>query len=608
MQRRSFLCDRRLSLLAVAGIAGLLAACDETGVGPITPDPTPSAPVAIAAAWQHPAPQGNDLYRLWGFADGSFVAVGEAGTVARFHAGTWRMDDVPTRTDIRGVWASAPGDIYACGFSGTLLHFDGTAWERVNSGTSEDLYAVWGTGTGDLFLAGTGGKVRRRQAGAWEEYAVAPDERMRTLCGYAPDDVYVGGSRGSLFRFDGTTWTRMTVFDDPFYNFEILDLWGPAPGQIAFAERRGIIWFDGANWGYVEAADENSFGMWGLSFQEQFLVSAGSSTHWVNGVRARHFTPTEEPLFDVWGPAVTDLYAVGRYGVAAHFDGTAWQALSQGNTNDIRDLWVNPADAIAVGERGVILRQNGSSWMEESVGTGYDLAGVWQQSGIAIAVGRYTADGLDWRQAILMNTGAQWMDAGPMGDAQRLYDVWGTDPANVYAVGWAGEILHYNGNSWSILDVGNGDAAYLKAVHGTSADNVIAVGRTDDLRALVCRFDGTSWTKVTLNDAEELSGVWVLDPANAFAVGPGGAIRRFDGTVWQRMKSPTRAPLFCAWGSGASDVYAGGLDGTLLHFDGTRWRELRPPANRSIAAISGRSSGEVYFAGDKGAVLLLGGF
>lgn len=599
--------------MAAAGvIVVVMTACEESSLmSLVPPTPSPSPVVPITVQWQHPLPQGNDLRRMWGFSDGSFVAVGEAGTVLRYDGSTWTLMDTPTREDLHGVWASDPSDVYAAGFGSTLIHYDGAEWSTVPTPKRDDYYAVWANATNDVFVAGTGGTVWNRLDGNWTEYSIAPGRRFRALWGYAHDEVYAAGSNGTLFRFDGSSWTRMIIAGFPQYDPEIRDMWGPQPGSISFVDQYSLIqWFDGATWSYASVLDENVYGLWGFSFENQVAVSAGTSTHLVAGVETvRYITPTEEPLFDVWGTSVDDYYAVGRDGNIAHFDGASWAALNTGSVDDIRDIATTLSGAIAVGAQGIILRQNGSSWSEENVGTGYDLHGVWQSGeGLVIAVGRFTPDGLNWRQAALVNTGPSWVDAGTVGNAHRLYDVWGSSASNAYAVGWAGEILRFDGSAWSVaVPSDSAETAVLRSVSGTSSSNVIAVGRTNDLKGLVLRYDGTQWTRTTLDGVEELCGVWAESPTNVFAVGSFGAIAHFDGVTWRTTTAPTQETLFGVWGSAANDVYAVGWAGTVVHYDGVFWRRLVPTTNRTLSAVAGRSANEIYFAGDKGAILYFDG-
>jgi hypothetical protein len=131
---------------------------------------------------------------------------------------------------------------------------------------------------------------------------------------------------------------------------------------------------------------------------------------------------------------------------------------------------------------------------------------------------------------------------------------------------------------------------------------VVAVGRSDDLRGLICRFDGATWIKTTLSGVEELRGVWVDETGVAIAVGSGGAIRQFTDGAWSSMTSPTQDELFCVWGSSRSDVYAAGWRGALIHYDGEHWRRLLPATNRAIYGVSVLPGGSLVFVGETGSI------
>lgn len=587
-------------------IFALVPACEDA-TGPSEPPITP-APSArlVELKWEHPTPQGNDLHRMWGFPDGTFYAVGEAGTVLLHSGGLWTSVETGVREDLHGIWASGPGDVYVAGFDGTLIHFDGASWKKVSTPTQSNLYAVWVNAPDDLFITGMGGSVWNRFNGKWTEYAVAPGNRMWALVGYSHDEMYVSGSDASLLRFDGTSWNKVTIPLNLRGDHEYRDMWGPGPGMVSLLVGPSTVWTDGVTWSFLSGTGA-AYGLWGLSLDNQVMVTAGGSRHLVDGVEKLFPTPTTEPLYDVWGTANNDYFAVGRLGHIAHFNGAGWEALDRGDRHDIRGLSVTGTNAVAVGADGLILRRNGTEWTSENVADLYDLWSVWEGDGLAVAVGRYAPDGRDWRQAILTNNTGSWVDAGAVGVAHRLFDVWGSSADNVCAVGWGGEIVRFDGLAWDVMVPCSGDAAFLRAIDGTAADHVIAVGRTNDLRGLVCRFDGANWTPTVLPDVEELWGVWVESPSSAVAVGSFGAIRRFDGSGWKSMNSPTEEQLFCVWGSSSSDVYAAGWEGTLVHFDGSRWQKLLPATNRTIHTIAGRSAAEVFFAGDAGAIWSFGG-
>jgi len=60
------------------------------------------------------------------------------------------------------------------------------------------------------------------------------------------------------------------------------------------------------------------------------------------------------------------------------------------------------------------------------------------------------------------------------GTTNRLTAVWGSSATDVFAVGWGGTILHYDGTSWQLMTSGTGNN--FNAVWGSSATDVFAVG------------------------------------------------------------------------------------------------------------------------------------
>ena len=111
------------------------------------------------------------------------------------------------------------------------------------------------------------------------------------------------------------------------------------------------------------------------------------------------WTPAELPeldreldaLFKIWGSGPDDVFAVGRYGVILHYDGSTWEQQLAGTSSDLISLWgTGPGEIVAVGGRssGVIARYDGQSWSSETIGMLPGLNGVWvNNTGTAFAVG-----------------------------------------------------------------------------------------------------------------------------------------------------------------------------------------------------------------------------
>ncbi len=50
------------------------------------------------------------------------------------------------------------------------------------------------------------------------------------------------------------------------------------------------------------------------------------------------------------------------------------------------------------------------------------------------------------------------------GTTKRLADIWGTSGSDIFAVGWTGTILHYNGSAWTPMT--SGTTKYLMDIWG----------------------------------------------------------------------------------------------------------------------------------------------
>ena len=69
---------------------------------------------------------------------------------------------------------------------------------------------------------------------------------------------------------------------------------------------------------------------------------------------------------------------------------------------------------------------------------------------------------------------AGWEWQNPLPQGNTLTGVWGSSGSDVFAVGWAGTILHYDGTSWSSME--SETTSRLEGVCGSSGSDVFAVG------------------------------------------------------------------------------------------------------------------------------------
>jgi hypothetical protein len=141
--------------------------------------------------------------------------------------------------------------------------------------------------------------------------------------------------------------------------------------------------------------------------------------------------------------------------------------------------------------------------------------------------------------------------AAPLPVTQDLRGVWSAGPADVWAVGDSGTVLHYDGR----------------------------------------------WRTETSPTTQNLQSVWATPDGRAWAVGWGATILRRDGGVWAIVASPVTVDLDHVWGRAHDDVWAVGDDGIVLHFDGLAWSVALDRMAGRLRGVWGRAADDVWVVG-----------
>lgn len=89
--------------------------------------------------------------------------------------------------------------------------------------------------------------------------------------------------------------------------------------------------------------------------------------------------------------------------------------------------------------------------------------------------------------------------------------MWGTGPADVWAVGTEGTLAHFDGVGWSAVPSGTTSDLYGL---GSGPSDVWAVGGRD-----VLHWVGTGWTKKENGANDGLSSVWGFGPTDVCVAG-----------------------------------------------------------------------------------------
>ena len=240
---------------------------------------------------------------------------------------------------------------------------------------------------------------------------------------------------GQVYKMDSTGQTSPTLYNMAQWNGVSWDL-----RRIPYYYQ-GQSFYNGINAVFAFGANDIWFGI-------------GNLIHW-NG---NQYVPIDVSnafkayITRIWGTSDKDLYIVGQNGSLAHFDGSTWQSIPTGITEDIQDIW---------------------GGTDPTTGKEFALATV-----STVYYGGYSR--------LLKITGTQADTVSTNGLSWSITGVW-FDSKSSYVVG--AEMYHKDelqDSTWNILTVpGN---TYINAVRGTAWNDVVAVGGSEFLH-----FNGSTW-------------------------------------------------------------------------------------------------------------------
>ena len=492
-----------------------------------------------------------------------------------------------------GVWADGDDNLFVVGDNGAVFHFDGDAWARQSSGTTLPLHAVWGV---------------------------------------APDRVFAVGWMGVIATFDGTDWQVVKGGDiDPdskafagtSTNLPLFGLWGRTADEVwAVGDNGRIVHFDGQSWKEQESGTEAHL-RHVYGFNDGTLYAVG-----VHGTVLRgdgdgweiQDVGTRTNLVRLWGRSADDVYAVGgqydaqRNGFSGdllQFDGNRWQTMSPVEpVPRLRALCGDRDGLLVVGDQGTICHVDGRGrWRRQDSGTRHDLCDVVSKDGDRLVIvgdfgtvlsrgdERLASEAATAETSPAPGTGVRWRSAGQKVTDRVLWSVWGASATDIFAVGEAGSIIHYDGNSWSAMETPT--SSHLHGVWGRSADDVYAVGQF----GLVLHFNGSAWREVHRLAVDVTAvAVWGHGPTDVFVVGDEGLILHFNGDGWDRVNSGTKNALYAVWGMDAEHVLAVGDFGLVLRWNGRSWDEFNAGTENFLYGVWGDALNNVYVAGLSGTV------
>ena len=298
----------------------------------------------------------------------------------------------------------------------------------------QDLYGLWDNGDSDLLLVGYNGLIMSMTPNT---RLVLNQGRTHWLTGVWAADcnrIYAVGKQGAILQSSGNGWVDIAPhLDDVNYTA----IWGAGPDDFFVTAKKGVI----------------------LRFQ------SGAWTIW-------HLN-SRKNLEGIWGTAPDDIFAVGAGGTIVHFDGVSWETMDSGTTLSLSAVHGRGnGDVYAVGLGGTILHFDGIVWRQLDSGVQTALNGVWSRPGAeTIVVGE---GGLVLHSGASESGSLGWSAPSNLLTSFSLSDVTGNAEGEVFAVGYNGVVLRYDGQEWDIMPTGYFDP--LSAIHIGPCGHIYAAG------------------------------------------------------------------------------------------------------------------------------------
>lgn len=162
------------------------------------------------------------------------------------------------------------------------------------------------------------------------------------------------------------------------------------------------------------------------------------------------------------------------------------------------------------------------------------------------------------------------------------------------------------------------ERAAFTAIHGTSAQDVWAVGADDGQGPLVLHYGPAGWTRHDSGVRGDFWWVQALSEDDVYFAGSDSHVVHFDGSSFERIPAPGLGKhiVFGLWAAGEDDLYAVGAVGTrhgfIWHYDGEEFVEIPVPADVKMGdssdvppffKVAGTSSDDIWIVGGEGTVL-----
>jgi hypothetical protein len=361
--------------------------------------------------------------------------------------------------------------------------------------------------------------------------------------------------------------------------------------------------FDGQSWQVVQNGLFSTISYWAFSPTDVWASDGANIVHGDGTTFTASAIPTGVSAGGrLWGAAPDDLYSAGS--PLAHWDGHVWSAVPQaGDATFVTgsgsyDVWAANTTQLS--------HFDGNSWTSvappnpspyildiASAGSGQ----VWMLTLFQGGYHIYKFAGTGWSESLVISQKVNLFSLISAGTNQvvavgQRYETVPPRP-HAFAVRW-------NGTSWTELSlpqpgglqggwIDASGAGYLVGDNGT----LLHLGATGVDRS------------VTQGQDVNFTGVWGRGPDDVWLVDDQGGSHHYDGCTITLVATGSTAPLADVWGAGQQDVWAVGAGGVVLHYDGVTWSPISSGTTADLRAVWAASPADAWVGGAHNTLLRL---
>ncbi len=447
----------------------------------------------------------------------------------------------------------------------------------------------------------------------WKRIDTGLSRFVKNVWGLSTDELFAIGHWGEIYHYDGTVWMPMDSGTD---DDSLVGIWGSSSNHVLVVggDRDDfgpvIRRWDGSVWTEMEqnlqGALSDVFG-----FSDSNVYVAGSVlAHWDGSDWTPEQTlPDISYYHEIYGSGSDDLFVtvtktggLDNWGII-HFDGVVWSEILSDQFRSINQIWsLSPGTLYAAADLenndSAVIYWDGNQWSTlytESAGyyTSY-LDGVGGPSPEDIyAVG--------FRGKIVHYDGLSWseLSTGFRGDIENFYVL---DSTHIYAVGtrisipWLDStFLFHDETGWNYRGLGSDN--YWTDIWACDSENVYISGYDDWYNGKIAHFNGSSIDYIHLGIQERIRRIWASSSEDIYVLTGDNDIRRFNGTTWDLIQLGYDYRFDDIHGTGPEDVWIVGgdwPDTVCIHWDGNTWREYPVNGSGSSRKLWGLTSDRLF--------------